>query len=225
MILLKYKTIIYFSFIAVLLVSYIVIFIGLVEELRENELDRFDNTIIQFIQGLISDKLTSFMKFLTFFGSIRWLGSAVIVASLILAVLHKKRYAIFLIVSSGLGSIFNIVLKSIFRRERPDILPIIIEHGFSFPSGHSMGSFILYGSLAIVLVKVSRRLYLDWICVGLCVVAILLIGISRIYLGVHYPSDVIAGFAAGGAWLTICGLGLRYAEYTLAKKSHKRREL
>lgn len=218
MVLLKFRTIAYFSFITVLLGCYIFIFVELVDRLKERELERFDYTFIELIQALISDRLTFIMKVITYFGSVTWLTIAATVVSLVLAIFHKKRYAVFILFSSGAGALFNLLLKWIFKRERPDILSIIIEHGYSFPSGHSMGSFIFYGSLAIILVKISTPVYLDWIFGGFCVLVILLIGISRIYLGVHYPSDVIAGFAAGGAWLTICGLCLRYGEYMLEKK-------
>ncbi|WP_158555845.1 phosphatase PAP2 family protein [Peribacillus glennii] len=190
---------------------------GIVEELRENELVRFDSAIIQFVQGLVSDRLTSAMKVITYFGSKTWLTFATLGISILLVLMHKKRFAVFLLFSSTAGGLFNMLLKWIFKRERPDIYPIIVEHGFSFPSGHSMGSFIFYGALAIILVKISTPVYLDWLFGGFCALIIFLIGLSRIYLGVHYPSDVIAGFAAGGAWLTICGLLFRYGEYLLKK--------
>ncbi|WP_254052724.1 phosphatase PAP2 family protein [Bacillus sp. V59.32b] len=186
--------------------------------MKENELEQFDSAIIQFIQGQISDQLTSIMKVLTFFGSIPWFIMAAIAVSIFLVLSHKKRYAVFLLFTSWTGLVLNLVLKWMFKRERPDLLPIIAENGFSFPSGHSMGSFVFYGALAVILVRISKHAFLDWIFGSLCALIILFIGISRIYLGVHYPSDVIGGFAAGGAWLTICGLGLRYFEYSFTKK-------
>lgn len=219
---LKFRTVAYFSFITVLLGCYIFIFAELADRLKERELERFDNALIEFIQGMISDRLTFIMKVITYFGSVTWLTIAAIIVSLVLAIYQKKRYAVFILFSSGAGALFNLLLKSIFKRERPDLLPIIVAPGFSFPSGHAMASLIFYGALAIILVKISTPVYLDWIFGGFCALVILLIGISRIYLGVHYPSDVIAGFAAGGAWLTICSLCLRYGEYMLEKKRRVR---
>lgn len=185
--------------------------------MEAQEIGRFDSRIIQIVQGLISDQLTSFMKMVTFFGSVPWFIMAGIAISIFLVLFHKKRYAVFLLFTSWAGLGLNFVLKWMFKRERPDLLPIIAENGFSFPSGHSMGSFVFYGALAIILVRISKHAFLDWTLGGLCALIIMLVGGSRIYLGVHYPSDVIAGFAAGGAWLTICGLGLRFYEYRVTK--------
>ncbi|CAH0347298.1 phosphatase PAP2 family protein [Bacillus sp. CECT 9360] len=215
---LKIKTIVYFTFIAMLLALYFFTFTKFAEKLKEKELEQFDTPIIQFIQGRISDQLTSIMKVLTFFGSVPWFIMAAIAISIFLVLFQKKRYAVFLLFTSWSGLVLNFMLKWMFKRERPDLLPIIAENGFSFPSGHSMGSFVFYGALAVILVRISKYALLDWIFGSLCALIILLIGISRIYLGVHYPSDVVGGFAAGGAWLTICGLGLRYFEYSLTKK-------
>ena len=102
------------------------------------------------------------------------------------------------------GGLLNLLLKNFFDRERPNINIIIEANGFSFPSGHSMGSMTYYGFLIYLILR-SKRKPLSKLGLGilLCLV-ILLIGISRIYLGVHYPSDVLAGFVAGSVWLMIC---------------------
>ncbi|WP_163102706.1 phosphatase PAP2 family protein [Peribacillus alkalitolerans] len=209
---LKRKRIQYGIFIISLLSIYSIVFFNLVDELRENELEQFDSMIINFIQSHVSERLTILMKFFSYLGSVKWIIAIVLIVSIILVITRKSRYASYLIISSGIGALFNLALKWLFHRERPDIFPIIIEQGFSFPSGHSMGSFILYVSLAVVLSKISRYYILEvviGIVFGFLVVSI---GISRIYLGVHYPSDVIAGFSAGGLWVTICGLALNYYE-------------
>src|SRR6185503_3049979 len=109
------------------------------------------------------------------------------------------------IVAIGGGELLNFLLKLLFERSRPVFTnPIIVEQFFSFPSGHAMMSMIGYGMLAyFVLLRVSNR----WARLAVVLIAaiiIILIGFSRIYLGVHYFSDVLAGFAAGGLWLTAC---------------------
>ncbi len=202
----------YGIFIIGLLILYSIVFFNLVDELRENELEQFDSSIIDFIQNHVTNQLTVIMKFFTFLGSVNWIMSLVFIASVILWIAGKRRYSTYLILSSGLGGLFNLGLKWLFQRERPDIFPIITEQGYSFPSGHSMGAFILYVSLAVVLAKISRYLLIDIIIGIMFGVLIITIGISRIYLGVHYPSDVLAGFSAGGLWVTICGLALNYYE-------------
>ncbi|WP_230203568.1 phosphatase PAP2 family protein [Bacillus massiliigorillae] len=206
------KNIQYIILIACLIVVYSFVFSWLVDELKENELRNFDYTIIEFIQSHISDRLTFVMKAITFFGGKLGIVLGVLIASTIFF-FFKKRYALYLILSSGLGALFNYFLKWLFQRERPDFYPLIVEHGYSFPSGHSMASFIFYTSLAVVLAKVAKNKLLDIVIAISFAVIVLLIGISRIYLGVHFPSDVVAGFAAGGFWVCICGLALNYYEF------------
>ncbi|WP_409298290.1 phosphatase PAP2 family protein [Peribacillus sp. SCS-26] len=211
--LLTKANILYFFFASFMLLGCSTVFLELSEELREQELDRFDQGFISFIQGNISDRLTAVMEVLTFFGSVAFLSAAVLVAGAVLIFKKYPRYAVYLVISSGIGALFNYYLKLLFRRDRPSFLPLIQEHGFSFPSGHSMGSFIFYGSIAVILVKMLHSRLHKWIGAALLGLVILFIGISRVYLGVHYPSDVLAGFAAGGVWLTVCAVGLKYYEY------------
>jgi undecaprenyl-diphosphatase len=207
------KNIIYIASAAAILGVFLFLFIEIVDELREKELVRFDERVIDYVQAFISPRLTEFMQVITFLGSVKWLAFAVIIAGVLLFIFKKRSLAIFMVISSGVGALFNILLKWIFKRERPDIRPLIEEQGFSFPSGHSMGSFIFYGSLAYMIVHLAkkRRWKTAWVLLlGFFIVSI---GLSRIYLGVHFPSDVIAGFAAGGVWLTIMILGFRYFEF------------
>ncbi|CAM3492968.1 phosphatase PAP2 family protein [Cytobacillus oceanisediminis] len=207
------KNITYIASAAAILGVFLFLFIEIVDELREKELVRFDERVINYVQAFISPRLTEFMQVITFLGSVNWLAFAVIIAAVLLFIFKKRSLALFMVISSGVGALFNILLKWIFKRERPDIRPLIEEQGFSFPSGHSMGSFIFYGSLAYMIVHLAkkRRWKTAWVLLlGFFIVSI---GLSRIYLGVHFPSDVIAGFAAGGVWLTIMILGFRYYEF------------
>ncbi|MBX9972618.1 phosphatase PAP2 family protein [Cytobacillus firmus] len=207
------KNIIYLALAAAIIGGFLLLFIEIVDELKENELIRFDETVIEYVQAFISPRLTEFMNVVTFLGSVKWLAFAVLMAAVLLFVFKKKSLALFMVLSSGLGALFNLLLKWIFKRERPDIRPLIEEQGFSFPSGHSMGSFIFYGSLAYMIIHLAKRKRWKAAWTVLLGCFIIMIGLSRIYLGVHFPSDVIAGFAAGGAWLTIMIIGFRYYEY------------
>jgi undecaprenyl-diphosphatase len=113
---------------------------------------------------------------------------------------HWLLLASWLLTLAG-GSLLNILLKAIFQRTRPEFVsPFVVEPGWSFPSGHAMGSLITYGLLAYLLVLVLPR-YLKLVIVMAIVSLVLLIGFSRLYLGVHYFSDVVAGYAAGAVWL------------------------
>ena len=96
------------------------------------------------------------------------------------------------------------VLKRIFERVRPDIFPVIAESGYSFPSGHAMGAICFYGILAYFAGLGLRSKPLRWGLMAAAGIYILLIGLSRVYLGVHYPTDILAGYAAGATWLFFC---------------------
>jgi undecaprenyl-diphosphatase len=101
------------------------------------------------------------------------------------------------------------VLKRVFHRPRPAWdLPILIARGWSFPSGHAMGSLVAYGMLVYLIVRTMGHARRRLALAGCALVLVLLIGLSRMYLGVHYFSDVVAGYAAGTVWLTACITGL-----------------
>ncbi|MCS0653817.1 MULTISPECIES: phosphatase PAP2 family protein [Bacillaceae] len=207
------KNIFYLTLAASIIAGFLLLFIEIVDELKEEELIHFDESVIKYVQAFISPRLTEFMSVVTFLGSVKWLAFSVLAAAVLLFLFKKRSLAWFMVLSSGLGALFNLLLKWIFKRERPDIRPLIEEQGFSFPSGHSMGSFIFYGSLAYMIIHLAKRK--RWKAAWTLMLSsfIIMIGLSRIYLGVHFPSDVIAGFAAGGVWLTIMIIGFRYYEY------------
>jgi membrane-associated phospholipid phosphatase len=198
---------------AAVLVLFTFMFTEIAGELRENELEAFDHHIINIVQSFINDRMTAFMFSVTFLGSVKWIVYLAASAGIILMVFKKWALSVFLLAGSGGGALFNWLLKWIFKRERPDILPLLTETGYSFPSGHSMGSFIFYGASAYILVHLFSRISLKLLAVLANSLIILLIGISRIYLGVHYPSDVIGGFLAGGTWLAACIILFRLYEY------------
>ena len=154
-------------------------------------IDDFGYSIISLF---ISDTMTNIMKFITFFADPFWS----ILFSCLVILLWKKIRKVFLI---NLLSVFtlNYVLKIIFSRERPIDINIISETGYSFPSGHAMISLAIYGFFAYLLWKSNYKY--KKIGVILLILLIILIGISRIYLGVHYTSDVIAGFIISLSYL------------------------
>ena len=103
------------------------------------------------------------------------------------------------------ASWLNDLLKAIFARPRPFFLdPIATAAFYSFPSGHVMGSVIVYGLLAYLLLQRKPSRPVRLVIIGVTTLIVLLVGLSRMVLGVHYLSDVLAGFAAGGAWLVVC---------------------
>jgi Membrane-associated phospholipid phosphatase len=133
------------------------------------------------------------------------LGRIGLVTALVLA--FQRRWSLLLgwaVALIGAGEL-NVILKGIFRRLRPQLPdPWVTPSGWSFPSGHAMGSFVTYGFLAYLLTRVPRADFPRRTAVAVLAVLVLLIGFSRIYLGAHYLSDVIGGYAAAAVWLTFC---------------------
>ncbi|MFB4164649.1 phosphatase PAP2 family protein [Alteribacillus sp. JSM 102045] len=115
--------------------------------------------------------------------------------------IKKRTEGVILLLSVGGGGLLNYVLKSIYERQRPDFERVIEASGFSFPSGHAMNAVTFYGMLAMILFFIVQKEKMKIVvCVGFSIL-ILLIGVSRVYLGVHYVSDILAGYLAGLAWL------------------------
>lgn len=184
----------------------------------DQRIANFDQSIISKIQGAESDTLTAIMKFFSFIGS----GVMVsILAIIMLVVLAKLQYRRELYFFAGIligSTILNSVLKLSFQRVRPTIYRIIEENGYSFPSGHSMAAFTFYGIIIFLLWKHIPKAYWRVILILVGSVMILGIGISRIYLGVHFPSDIVGGYLASGTWLAV-SIGLY--QYVLDRRNRK----
>jgi len=105
------------------------------------------------------------------------------------------------------GEVANYAMKNLFLRPRPDIVPHLRDvTTTSFPSGHAMESAIIYLTLGAMLMRLAERRVTKMYCIGIAVLLTLLVGISRVYLGVHYPTDVIAGWMFGFFWASLCWL-------------------
>ena len=150
----------------------------------------FDDTIYNYIYSLRNDYLDTIFKTITKCGN----TISVIVVIFVLLIFLGKENIYKLIFTSGTTVAINQLLKHTIRRIRPDHIRLIKETGFSYPSGHSMISVALYGLLIYLVYKNVKNKLIKTILILLLIVLILGIGISRIYLGVHYPSDVLAGF-------------------------------
>jgi undecaprenyl-diphosphatase len=165
---------------------------------------QIDNIIINSIQGLESPLFTIIMRFFTFLGSGSSIIILAIVSMLIFYLMFKIRSELLLFLLVLIGSnAFFITLKIIFHRARPDLHRLIEVGGYSFPSGHSTNAVAVYGILTFILWRHISTRWGRTILVILSVFMILTIGISRIYLGVHYPSDVIGGYMVGGFLIII----------------------
>jgi len=145
------------------------------------------------------------------------LGGVVTLGLLTLAVCgyfwlqHKPRMALFVLLSIAGGSLFNSVLKEFFERPRPDLVPHSTAAAMSsFPSGHAMMSAVAYLTLGALLAHASSKISIKIYILGWSLVLTILVGVSRVYLGVHWPTDIIAGWIAGGVWALLSLLASRW---------------
>jgi len=197
-------------------------FAEITEEVIEGESRAFDRAVLLWIGANVPAWLDGPMRAVTALGYYYAVLPLLTVASL--AFLYKgwRLSAVLLVVSTAGGAFLTTVLKSVFRRARPEILDSGYTAGFfSFPSGHATVAVGFYGALTLVLAYHLRG-PARWATVALGTVLVLLIGFSRLYLGVHYPTDVLAGFLAAPLWLVSVGgvyaawisvRGLRAAEW------------
>lgn len=179
-------------------------FFDLAEQLRAESptLLRIDRTVHQWTQDNRYEFLTPFYLTFTVLGNPVGLVLILLSGFAIALVRREWSIAIYLVVTSGLGGLLNRWLKSVFARERPDLLFALSDAANeSFPSGHAMGSVIILGALAYVTLRLTSSWRWKSLWVAASLVTALTIALSRIYLGVHWISDIAAGFAAGLAWL------------------------
>ncbi len=188
----------------------LVIFAKLSEGILYNELLVIDRIGTLLVRGMSSDQVTIFMRLISYLGSAKFMGMIALAAMALLGIYRRHFWDTVLVPVTMLGgTILNDVLKYFFQRERPSLPHLVEATGFSFPSGHAMMSFVFYGMLTYLIWLNFPGRWIRFTTVSIAVVLVLLIGLSRIYLGVHYPSDVLAGFAAGSFWLVACILGLK----------------
>ena len=167
---------------------FLFLFIILVILIKNNVLVNVDNLVYNFSQTFLSDGMTSFMRFVTFFAS-----PICLIGFLILGLLFLKKKGIFLVISMGINQIINEGLKYLIKRPRPSFPHLVVENGFSCPSGHTMGSIAFYGILLIIIWHSNLPKVIKWLLTIIFSLLTILIMFSRIYLGVHYFSDILAG--------------------------------
>jgi undecaprenyl-diphosphatase len=192
----------------------LLVFITLAGEVMEGDTQAFDTKILRalrspddpsrpigpaWVEGALLD-LTA-------------IGGPTVLALVVLAVIgflwlqQRIRTALFVAATSFSGELVDTALKHAFNRPRPTIVPHLREvFSSSFPSGHAMESAIIYLTLGAVLMRVAESRITKMYCLGIAILLTVLVGVSRVYLGVHYPTDVIGGWIIGFAWASICWL-------------------
>lgn len=188
-----YKTLVLF----ICLIGILIIVMDLLQQ-RIIEKDMF---VYNFIAThFISDFSLPIVKFITNLGSATFI---VLLSILLLLTIKNKLTGLIIFLNSAICGILNQVLKIIVQRPRPVGYRLIDEKGYSFPSGHSMVSAAFYGFIIYLVYKNIKNKYIKYSIITILILLILCIGISRVYLGVHYTSDVIAGFLISICYLII----------------------
>jgi len=163
-----------------------------------NMFEQVDSAIMNFVMAFRSEWLTKALIFFTYLGDWQVIVGLAVVAIVILGFLRKNREMIFLIAILVSGGIIRFLSKPFFHRQRPDAsFALIPENGYAFPSGHALMSVIFYGAIAYLIYKLCKKTWQKIILLTGFAALIILIGFSRAYLGVHWASDVAAGWLVG----------------------------
>ncbi len=218
----------YFFYILFLVLSGVVclllfdFFMDYTYALQQGNLDEFDEKVTAFIFSYRSPVLTTIVVAITELGS-QW--AYLILIPVITLILYYKGHSwrislqAFLILLSTF--FLNLGIKYLISRPRPDLegrLIQVSEGSFSYPSGHSMCALAFYGFNVYLIFKLVKNQWLRWSLIILQLLLILAIGASRVYLGVHYPTDVVAGFVVGAIWLALCIVILRSVNFYRKKR-------
>lgn len=172
-------------------------FAELADDIHEREVIGFDAPLLAFAHSLASAGADRFFTVVTKLGYGYGVVPADILLVLVLTWLRRFREATFAAIALGGSGLLNMATKLAFARERPALWDSVMhESTYSFPSGHAMGS----ATLACVAILLAWRTRWRWPVLALALPFVLLVGFSRVYLGVHYPSDILAGWAAASVW-------------------------
>lgn len=183
------------------------LFIELTEGLKSEALVTYDTSITNLVTGLRSPFLTSYFKFVTEVGDA--MGYLIVfgLCTLLFYLMFRNwEYVVQISVVMILALSSNLILKEIINRARPDAEHLVTVETLSYPSGHAMMAMAFYGFLIYLVSTFKMNFFLRSTIILLLAVLILSIGVSRIYLGVHYPSDIAGGYIAGLIWVIFCAM-------------------
>lgn len=190
------------------------LFIEIAEAVVDGETGKVDTAILMFFRSPVdpaqpfgTEWLREFVRDISGLGSPGVLGLLVAAMIIFLLFSEKRKAALFVLLATLSGGLVSILLKEVFGRPRPDLVPhSSLVYSTSFPSGHAMLSAVVYLTLGAMVARVIPSRWLKAYVMGIAATLTILIGVSRIYLGVHWPSDVLAGWAAGASWALGCWL-------------------
>ena len=190
----------------------------LTEEVVEGDTSTLDRTILLALRtpGDLGNPvgppwMEEMGRDLTALGGVAVLGLTTVVVAVYFLLRRDWAQGIYILVTVGGGIAISSLAKDFFGRPRPDLVPYgSIVHTASFPSGHSMMAAVAYLTLGVLIARLQPRLMLKVYTLSVAVLLTVLVGISRVYMGVHWPTDVLAGWLAGGAWAMVCVMAARW---------------
>jgi undecaprenyl-diphosphatase len=199
--------------IAAALLAGIWVFAEIADEVLEGDSHALDTAVLRALRDPVRDGaprgpwwLVEVARDVTALGGHAVLGMVVAAVVGFLLLQRKRHLAALVVAAGGGGMVVNDLLKQLFQRSRPDVVSHGVEvHSLSFPSGHAMVSAAVYLSLAVLVARVLQRRAARAYVLAVALAATILVGCSRVYLGVHYPTDVLAGWLAGALWALLCG--------------------
>lgn len=200
-------------------------FLEITERLQANELVVFDNLVSDFVHSFRTDGVTQAVTFITDLGDVAAYAVIIPLVATLLYYRGHHRWKLSLQATLVLISAFllNVGIKHLISRPRPlEDLRLVTAHSYSFPSGHSMSAIAFYGFLIYLTYKYVSNTLLKILLILVQVLLILGIGLSRVYLGVHFPTDVLAGFIAGLVWLIICIIVFNFINFYRKRQVRKK---
>ncbi|MEO6395081.1 MAG: phosphatase PAP2 family protein [Devosia sp.] len=205
--------------------AFSVVFGMIADEMSEGETLAFDNAILLWFRDpqntadpLGPPWLQEAVRDITALGSFSILALLLLLVVLALAMSGRRGTALFVAGSVIGGEILSTIFKNVFNRTRPEFIDPAHVLSASFPSGHAALSAIVYLTLGTILAGSTDKLSLRVFYLGVAIFLTLIVGVSRLYLGVHYPTDVIAGWALGIGWALLSGVAFRLWEITHPQK-------
>ena len=189
----------------IIVVGGINLFIELTDTLKTETLAAYDAQITDYIISHRSPALTQYFIFVTNVGDFYGYLIVVGISAFVSAVVFKRwKYVAQVTLVLVLATISNMMLKRFIDRARPGIEHLVSVETLSYPSGHAMSAMAFYGFIIFLFYKIKMNIFLKFCVFLVLALLILSIGISRIYLGVHFPSDIAGGFIAGFIWVIFC---------------------
>ena len=195
-------------------------FAELAVHVRSGATQAFDDAVMHWMGAHQIPWLKTVMAQLTALGTGVVVMMVVLVAALFLWLTKHKHSAALLLATTSVGIVLNGMLKDVFHRTRPQIFPWGTDaFTSSFPSGHAMSAAVVYGTVAYLASRLQRTRVARTITIGIALALVILISFSRVYLGVHYPSDTVAGVTIGFAWAAFCMATLEAIQLIAARRA------